>query len=103
MQLTVTPRQIATAIGALLAAAGIVVLLWPVSTSLSVGPFGDSETVSCGSALVSNDPYGASGGSACSDALVTHRAWGWPLLGVGVAVAAAALFVTVAPRERRDS
>lgn len=96
LPITITPRQLAAAVGGLLAIAGLVVLLWPITVTVD-GPFGFAEQVSCGTALgVVNRP-------ACADDLATHRAWGWPLLTVGIAVVVSALFVRIAPQTREDA
>lgn len=103
MPITITIRQGLAAAGGLLAIAGIIVLLWPVTATMDAGPFGLSEQVSCGSALVSHDAYGGFGRAACTDSLGTQRAWGWPALIGGLVIAGAALFVNVSPQAREDA
>lgn len=92
-RMTITPRQFATALGVLMAIAGLVALTIPVHTFADSGLFGTYE-IDCGTALADNTA--ALGGdplAQCRDALGTRRAWGWPLLLAGVVVAAGAVFV----------
>lgn len=103
LPITITPRTLAAAVGVLLAVAGAVALLWPVNVTMDTGPFGMSEQVSCGSALVTNDVYGMFGRDACATALGDQRAWGWPAVIAGLLVAGAAFFVNVTPHAREDA
>lgn len=102
LPITITPRQLVAAVGAVLALAGIVVLLWPVHAMVASGPFGLSEQVSCGNALITEDPYGASGRDACSSALGERRGVGAPMAIGGLVVAVAALFVNVSSQAREE-
>jgi protein-S-isoprenylcysteine O-methyltransferase Ste14 len=103
LPITITPRQLVAAVGVLLAVAGLVVLLWPVHAVMDTGPFGLSEQVSCGNALITEDPYGTSGRDACSSALSDRRAVGAPMAVGGLIVAVVALFVNVSPQAREDA
>lgn len=95
MPITVTVRQGVAAIGGLLAIVGLWVLLWPITVTVD-GPFGLPEQLSCGNTL------GVVDRPACADSLAAHRAWGWPLLLGGIAVAGAARFVRIVPSARED-
>lgn len=102
LPITITPRQLAAAVGVALAAAGLIVLLWPVTATMDTGPFGLAEQVSCGNALITEDPYGAAGRDVCSSALSGRRGWGAPMAVGGLVVAVVALFVNVSPQTRED-
>lgn len=90
---TVTPRVFAAIVGMAAAIAGLIALSIPITGYYTSGMFGNAS-VPCGSGFVADfDIYSNAPLDACRDAISARRAWGWPLLIVGVVIAAGAMLV----------
>lgn len=94
MSFTITPRQAIAALGVLLAAAGFIALLLPVTVSTDeYSAFGQTEQVSCGIALTAPGDQ-----PSCADAAGDRRMWAWPLAIAGIVAVAGAVLVQSQPR-----
>lgn len=96
--MTVTPRTAAAILGVLLAIAGLLALLLPITVITDqYSMFGEDQRVNCGPALTGN----SAAEPDCADATSSRQMWAWPLAIVGVLAVAGAVFVQ--PAQRRDN
>lgn len=90
--MSITPRQFATTLGALLLLGGLFFLMYPVSADYDAGMFGD-QSVDCGATFSPDDRYSGEPAAVCDDAIGTRRAWAWPVTVVGLVVLAGGLLI----------
>lgn len=84
-RMTVSPRVFAAVTGGLLALVGVIAIMFvPVSASYQTA-LGFTAHDTCGTTLNADlDRFSGQTFAECEDALGTRRAWGWPVLAVGV-------------------